>query len=262
MIIKSFVFMLCNIICAICLGASGKTITGKVVNTNGEVLPYCHISVSNNLGTISNSDGEFLLYIADSITVDSLFANYLGYKKTSVSFQEHDSLSHVIITMSKDRHALNEIKIYPVSAISVIDSMKMYRRYNRDTSCNQLSAFMRETNKINNKYYQFAEGIFKVHRNGSKGDLIELEQARLVKDIGDEKIEEHLKGIADSMKFCLDAMPYRLMKIERIIHNFFSKKNLRKHNFAITGSVTIEDEVVIINQTLPLILMKYCQRFL
>jgi len=222
--------------------ANEISLKGKVQSNKGEVLPYCHITVGNCFGTISNSEGRFILYVPDSVLSDTLKASYMGFTGFSIPLNAIEDTNNIVITLTENRYLLDEINVYPISATDIIDSMIKYRYCNVDTGLIQLSFFLRESNKINGKYYRFAEGVFKIYRYGYRGDLIELGHARFIKKIGDQEVTEHFIGIADSCKFFLEGRPYDLFKIERMVHNFFNKERLKQHEFNIAGSTTVENE--------------------
>lgn len=60
---------------------SQSSIYGKIIDTNNEPIPFAHIRLENtNIGTISNSNGEFKLAVIVKAENKRLIISSLGYK--------------------------------------------------------------------------------------------------------------------------------------------------------------------------------------
>lgn len=90
---------------------SQVTIQGIILdNATKQELPYATVSIANTtVGTTSNEQGEFLLYIDDTITNKQISISYLGYKKESYNFNE--ILTNNNIGLDTLPYLLNEIEI-------------------------------------------------------------------------------------------------------------------------------------------------------
>ncbi len=66
-----------------------QTIQGRIVNSNTqESIPYANIGFTNaNVGTISNPDGSFSLYIPANLLNDSLLVSSMGFGSKHIPLQ-------------------------------------------------------------------------------------------------------------------------------------------------------------------------------
>lgn len=83
-----------------------QKISGKLFNTEGEVLPYAHIKLINsNLGTISNSSGDFFLYFSENVE-PIVKISCIGYKTQQIRLVEENQ----IIVLREDIRDLIAVK--------------------------------------------------------------------------------------------------------------------------------------------------------
>lgn len=84
----------------------GKTITGKVVDINGESIIGANIiEVGTNNGTVTNMDGNFSLKVADNATIR---VSYIGYLEQEIKTAGKTSFN---ITLVEDTQSLEEVVV-------------------------------------------------------------------------------------------------------------------------------------------------------
>jgi TonB-linked SusC/RagA family outer membrane protein len=84
----------------------GKTITGKVVDVNGEPIIGANIiEVGTTNGTVTDIDGNFSLKVADNATIR---ISYIGYVEQEINTAEKTSFN---ITLAEDTQALEEVVV-------------------------------------------------------------------------------------------------------------------------------------------------------
>lgn len=84
----------------------GKTITGKVVDVNGEPIIGANIiEVGTTNGTVSDIDGNFSLKVADNATIR---ISYIGYVEQEINTAGKTSFN---ITLVEDTQALEEVVV-------------------------------------------------------------------------------------------------------------------------------------------------------
>lgn len=92
-------------ICVSAIGFSQRTITGKVLNTNNEPLPYVNVLLKDsNKGTITSENGFFEIEISKENNV--LIFSALGYKSQVINLANTRILNVVLI---EDAQELNEV---------------------------------------------------------------------------------------------------------------------------------------------------------
>lgn len=85
------------------------TLNGKVVDENGQGLPFASISVANtNMGTTANDEGQFMLKLKQGQC--KLIVQYIGYKKQEINLdiQGHQ---HIQIQMTPEEIKLQEVSV-------------------------------------------------------------------------------------------------------------------------------------------------------
>lgn len=93
--------------------------SGEIVDgLSGEPVPYVNIGiVSKNIGTVSNSKGEFTIELDSSQDNDSLFISCIGYKRKAFlisSLKESFNPSGKIIVELETRiYEINEVVVRP-----------------------------------------------------------------------------------------------------------------------------------------------------
>ncbi len=84
----------------------GKTITGKVVDVNGEPIIGANIiEVGTTNGTVTDIDGNFSLKVADNATIR---ISYIGYVEQEINTAGETSFN---ITLAEDTQALEEVVV-------------------------------------------------------------------------------------------------------------------------------------------------------
>lgn len=84
----------------------GKTITGKVVDANGEPIIGANIiEVGTTNGTVTDIDGNFSLKVADNATIR---VSYIGYVEQEINTAGKTSFN---ITLVEDTQALEEVVV-------------------------------------------------------------------------------------------------------------------------------------------------------
>ncbi len=93
---------------SITLSYSQTKIAGKVLDENGNPLPYVNIVFTGSIkGTITDEKGEF--YLQSDKTYESITLGYLGYKKKEVPLKPNDK--YLIIKMEPDAETLQEVNL-------------------------------------------------------------------------------------------------------------------------------------------------------
>jgi len=110
----------------------GKTITGKVVDVNGEPIIGANIiEVGTTNGTVTDIDGNFSLKVADNATIR---ISYIGYLEQEINTAGKTSFN---ITLVEDTQALEEVvvvgygtqkKVNVIGSISQISSEVLENR--------------------------------------------------------------------------------------------------------------------------------------
>tara|TARA_R110002073_G_scaffold91577_1_gene215326 strand:+ start:209 stop:1474 length:1266 start_codon:yes stop_codon:yes gene_type:complete len=159
-----------------------KEIKGKVVDskTNDPLIFTDLVIAGSNISTITNSDGEFLLKIPNSIEDATLTISRLGYEKKEILISSLEN--NVKIELLQ---ALTELN--PIEIATYNDAKKLLRAtlknksavYNNENTL--MTAFYRETIKKRRRNASLSEAVVQIHKrpyNSFRKDGIELVKSR------------------------------------------------------------------------------------
>ena len=158
------------------------TLTGQVVDSEkGNPLYYASVSVFNKpLGTVTNSEGEFILKIEDKFSSDPIVLSCLGYhqKMTTVN----DLLNNEKILMHPSTIHIKEVKVKAVTPEEVLNRVLDKMSDNYGTELLMMRAFYRETLKQDAEYINISEAVIDIlkaqYYNTSREDRIRILKGR------------------------------------------------------------------------------------
>jgi TonB-linked SusC/RagA family outer membrane protein len=88
-------------------GQSGRTLSGRVTNENGQPLPGVNILVKGStIGTVTDVDGNYSLNVPDNNTV--LVFSFIGFLSQETAVGQRSSVD---ITLSEDTTQLDEVVV-------------------------------------------------------------------------------------------------------------------------------------------------------
>lgn len=157
-----------------------KSISGKIIESNSQIpIHEANISLSDtSIGTISNSEGDFVLYVPENFEKGELVISHLGYE-----------------TLYLDLHSISEIELFTLvpSAIS-LEEIVVISKNKLDANTivklalgnlekkffgeiHLLKGFLRHSEKNVNEYKWLIETAFTVFDSGfnSKEDTIRIQ---------------------------------------------------------------------------------------
>ncbi|MBL7966098.1 MAG: carboxypeptidase-like regulatory domain-containing protein [Prolixibacteraceae bacterium] len=141
------------------------TFKGRVVDREEkEVLPYTSISVfQKNIGTISNTDGDFELKIPESMSTDTIVFSCLGYRQYRIPISQITPES-ITIYLQSTSIQLKEIKVTVINPNEILNKIlsKINLNYSRDPEI--MTSFYREVLKQDNQYIDVAEAVMEIRK--------------------------------------------------------------------------------------------------
>ena len=219
---------------------SGKVIDGK---TN-KALEAASLSVeASNIGTISNSDGEFVLKVPAGYLNSKLTVSLLGYKTKILKLSELNTNNNIIELNA----AVTQLEQVNISAFK--DAENLVRMVFKDKNKSVLksplymTAFYRETIKRRNRNVSLTEAVVNIVKQpvvSSKKDIILLNKARKSTDYKRlDTVSVKLQGGPFSTIY-LDIMKYP--------EYIFTDEALNTYQFSFAPSTTINGiNVYVIN---------------
>ncbi len=162
---------------------SSRTVTGMVVDSrNRKGLSNVNISLKGtNIGTVTNDDGKFSLFIPDDKNA-SVYFSALGYTSLSMPV-ESLAASHNLILLVKQPVELSEIVIYSGDPMTIVSAAIRKIPENYSVSKDMLAMFYRETIRKGKRFIGVSEAAINVvktpyHSRDVYFDRVQIERGR------------------------------------------------------------------------------------
>lgn len=243
---------------------------------------FASISVpGTNIGTVSNSDGEFTLKVQKSLNASEFEVSHLGYLNKKFTIVESANAEQIFYV---DPYSveLQELVVKPVDARSLVLRVISNIADNYSPVPNMLTGFYRETIKQRRDYVSISEAIIDIYKSsytsafdadrvrvfkGRKGTNVKKEDTLAVKLVGGPNISLMLDVVRNPdvllSRETVDFYTYEILNIVNIDGKlnyeigftpivdlsyplYYGKYYIEKETLALTMaqfSLDIEDEV-------------------
>lgn len=149
---------------------SQSIIQGKIIeNDTGLPLPYANVylKANQNIGTISNLEGRFLLTVSKISRTDSLVISYVGYTTMVIAAMDLRTKFNGIIGLQEEKRILENVVIHSEDTLRKFLTQVFNRIGNNYPQVGILTTgFYRETNWLENekKFIYFSESIIEFYK--------------------------------------------------------------------------------------------------
>lgn len=157
------------------------TISGVVRDKhNKKRLEYVNITIpGSNVGTVTNTEGEFSLKIKETDRNKIADVSHVGYFNSKISLGENSSKKQTI-WMSPYINLLNEITIHAQNPIYIVQEAIRKIPVNYGNKSNMLTGFYREIAQKGRRYVNISEAIVNVYKT-PYSETIERDRAQISK---------------------------------------------------------------------------------
>ena len=141
------------------------TINGVLKDAKtGEKISHATIKVPNtNIGTVSNSDGEFTLKINRSLNAEFFEVSHLSYATRQFKMSEANGKEKTFL-MDLQSIQLKELAVVPADARNLVE-MAMHRiRKNYAEAPNMMTGFYRESIRQRRDYLSISEAVVDIRK--------------------------------------------------------------------------------------------------
>lgn len=158
------------------------TITGQLKDSKtNEKIIYATISIpGTGIGTVSNSDGEFILKVSKSSNVDVFEVSHLSY--ATARFKISESLGkEKTFYLEPQAIMLKEISIIPNDAKGVVEMALKNIKRNYSEVPNMMTGFYRETIKQRRDYVAISEAVVDIYKaaySSGQNDQVKIYKGR------------------------------------------------------------------------------------
>lgn len=204
---------------------------------NKSVIPFATIGiVEENIGTITNSDGFFMLKIPATLSGTSLIVSHLGYMSQPIPVQLL-SEQQVDIYLERRVFSIQEVIIRYVDPVLVIQKAIGQRKMNYALDPVYLTTFYREGVQKNNEYISYSEAVFKVYKSPF-GSSEYSDQVKLLKS---RKVQNASPGDTVFLKLKAGVQSALQLDIVKRIPDFLDLESPTEYIYKYFGLVSYQD---------------------
>lgn len=149
----------------ILLDESSIIISGKVVDskTNKPIVFASVTATGTNIGTVTNTEGEFNIQFDKSLNVKSLSFKYIGYQNKEVEISSIPDKKFKV-KLKPSVVPIEEVIIRPNNPKELIREILRKIPVNYSDKANKEMAFYREFVKNKRKYVSISEAVVEVYK--------------------------------------------------------------------------------------------------
>jgi hypothetical protein len=168
--------------------ASYTTVTAKIIDqiTKDPIVFASVYQTGTSIGTVTNSDGEFILKIPGNNPEGTISITHLGYKNKEVEVSELLSKSNKILLESYSI-PIEELIVRNLSAEGLLIEALNRKKDNYNLEPEMQTGFYRETIKQNRNYVSISEAVLDIYNSGYRDnfdfDRIKIFKGRKSKDV-------------------------------------------------------------------------------
>lgn len=157
------------------------SVKGKIIDINsGDPVPFATISIAGTqIGTVANSDGNFIFKYPGIFSQDSVVISCMGFKMEKIRLDYLDTV-YAEILLKPDYIPIQEVIIRKTDPIYLLHSVISRIPQNYYTSPVNLTTFYRESVKRGNNFIIISEAILEIFRSGFNEEF-SFDQVKLIK---------------------------------------------------------------------------------
>jgi len=213
-----------------------KTFTGKVIDKKtGEPVVFASVYITDTkIGTVTNSDGEFIIKVPDRYIDRQLGITHLGYTAFVIDLKSLMSSGNKIEMVSAP-YEIEEVTIRKIDPKTLLMTAigKIPENYSNQPV--MMTAFYRETIKQNRTYVAVAEAVLDAYKssytNATEADRIKVFKGRKSQDV--KKM--------DTVLFKFQGGPYTSFLLDLVKNpgDLLSEDALDYYDYKLGGTVNI-----------------------
>lgn len=239
-LIRVIAFFLLLLACSTMSAQNGDytTISGIAKDSKShEAIVFATVSVpGTEIGTVTNSEGEFTLKIAKSLDAKYLEISHISY--TTASFPIEDSKEKRNFYLDPHVFQLSEISILPDDPRSIV--MLALNKIGKNYSGipNKMTGFYRETIRQRRDYLSISEALIDIYKAPYHG--IQSDQVKIIRGRNGSNVKK-----ADTLMVQLQGGPNVALLLDIVKNTDLSigLDDLNNYNFELVSFVTVDDKL-------------------
>jgi hypothetical protein len=222
-----------------------KAITGKIMdNKTKEPIVFANVYLDGtNIGTVTNSDGEFLLKVPVSRRNANIAITHLGFKNLLLEVAQMKEERNLIY-LDPVIIPIEEVIVRFTNAEQLVYHALMKKTDNYSKAPVMLTSFYRETIKQNRNYVAVSEAVLDIYKSPYVQTL-ETDRSKIYRGRKSQDVKK-----MDTVLFKLQGGPYNALMLD-VVKNpgeVLSAEYLNLYDYTFAGINYIDDrETYIIN---------------
>lgn len=215
------------------------TVSGTLKDAkSGEKISYAAITVpGTGIGTVSNSDGDFILKVNTSLNAEFFEVSHLGYATTKFRISEGIGQDKTYQLQTQPIR-LQEISVVPKDAREIVETALQDFKKNYSQVPNMMTGFYRESVRQRRTYLTVSEAVVDIYKapySGLQNDRVKIFKGRKA---------ANLKR-ADTLMVQLQGGPQVSMLLDIVKNTNLSiaLDNLDNYRFEFGTIVTIDNKM-------------------
>lgn len=222
-------------------------LSGRLIESRkGKAIPYASVSILNKpIGTISNTDGEFLIKVHPSNIRDTIVISCMGYEQKRLpAYQLLDEDLFILETTSIK---IKEVKVTAITTERLLRNMRANYSKNYTPSTKLMDAFYRETVEQDNNYISVSEAVMEILKapyvGTTRGDLVRLIKGRKSRDVQPFKW----------LNFKLMGGPFTITELDAVktVETFINPEYENLYSYQISDVIWYENQPVYVVKFQP-----------
>jgi hypothetical protein len=209
---------------------------------SGEVLVFATLTLEGqNISTVTNGEGEFLLKIPETLSGGTVLISFLGYRSRAVPLEAFDEKGTEIL-LEVSVTPLQEVDIVvPKDARALVEEVFTKRGVNYMQDPMEMTAFYRETIRKRRQNVSLSEAVIRVYKtpySSPRHDVAELYKAR--------KSTDYSK--LDTLALKLQGGPYNALYVDLMKYPdfIFSPDYFGDYEFTFERNTRINDQLIFV----------------
>lgn len=214
-------------------------VSGKIIDEEtGDPLPFATIGFKSvPKGTVSNSNGEFVLNIPEGLRYDTLAVSFLGYMGREIPVSQAVG-NDLKITMRREYISIPEIIIRNQIPQEIILKARRAIPRNYGDSPVMMTGFYREGVLRKDELQTYSEAVLQIYKSPYTSTLMN-DQIKVYKSRKIENVD-----LSDTLAVRLKAGLSTSLELDgaRNLFDFISPEYIEDYNYRLSDIVTYDDE--------------------
>lgn len=158
------------------------TVSGIVKDqTTKKRLEYVNISVpGSNIGTITNSDGEFSIKVKESLHAKNIEVSHIGYRNSRIPIDNKD-IPDIHIMLVPNANTLEEVIVRAQDPkLIILEAIRKIAK-NYSPKGNLLTGFYRETAQKGRRYINISEAVTDIYKTAYNDRDVNRDRVQIFK---------------------------------------------------------------------------------